>query len=93
MVDTHYLYECLRRLPDTGPSGLEGLVRTLLENWTGQRFFLAKSGSQAGRDMRAERLNGNLIAVESKRYEEKRSFNTRVRIWSNNYKVPFRLRY
>jgi hypothetical protein len=74
MIDTYYLYECLRRLPKTGPTGLEGLVRSLLERWTGQRFFLAKSGSQSGRDMRAE---GNLIAVESKRYGESTSLSTR----------------
>ena len=71
MSDTKYLYKCLRSLPDTGPAGLEGLVRDLLEQWTGQRFFLAKSGSQFGRDMRSEHLNRNVIAVESKNYEEK----------------------
>lgn len=60
--------EQLRKIAPSGKSGFEGLVAQLLGKLTAQHFYLARSGSQAGRDMRSDRYGGNIIAVECKRY-------------------------
>jgi len=56
------------RLEPTGPHGFEGLIARLLEMLTNQRFFLALSGSQGGKDLVSGLRNGNMLAVECKRY-------------------------
>jgi hypothetical protein len=56
---------CLR--PD-GPEGFEGLIARLLERLTGQRFLLARSGRQDGKDLAGDARTGNRLAVECKRY-------------------------
>jgi transcriptional regulator with XRE-family HTH domain len=60
--------EILSTLPPTGPCGFEGLVRRLLEELSGLRFHLARSGDQHGRDARANRPTGGSVALECKRY-------------------------
>lgn len=60
--------EFLRRLPHTGAAGFEGLVTLLCERVTGQRFRLAKSGSQHGLDSANELSVANRIKVETKHY-------------------------
>lgn len=72
-----YLLECLVSLTDTGPNGFEGLVRDLLEEWTGQIFRLAKSGSQSGKDSTSDNRTGCVIAAEMKRYQEGTHLSTR----------------
>lgn len=62
------LIGALRKLAATGPDGFEGLVASSLTSLTGQSFCLAKSGSQAGRDMSVSRPSSNVVAVECKRY-------------------------
>ena len=64
------LFAALRGLLATGGTGFEGLVAELLENLTGYRFLLAQSGSQSGRDMRAESAS-EVIMAEAKRYGKK----------------------
>ncbi len=71
------LIEYLRKLTPTGQHGFEGLVARLLGNLTGRQFYLARSGSQAGRDMRSDTLKGSVIAVECKRYGKKTDLNDR----------------
>ena len=60
--------EHLREIVPSGKNGFECIVSKLLEHLTGKHFYLARSGSQAGRDMRSDRHGGNIIAVECKRY-------------------------
>ncbi|MBI3796401.1 MAG: restriction endonuclease [Deltaproteobacteria bacterium] len=62
------IIEILRQRVPTGPAGFEGLVAQLLEKLTGRRFYLARSGSQAGRDISSDFQNCSVIAVECKRY-------------------------
>jgi len=62
------LLDALRKLKPSGVQGFEGLVAQLLEALTGRRFYLAKSGSQEGRDMSSRHYDSNVIAVECKRY-------------------------
>lgn len=52
----------------SGEDGFEGLIRKLLEQLTGQKFFLSLSGSQGGRDTASEGTAGSYIAAECKRY-------------------------
>ena len=73
----HYLIEHLREIVPTGKNGFEGLVAKLLGNLTGRHFHLARSGSQAGRDMRSNNHGGNIIAVECKRYGKNTELNER----------------
>lgn len=72
------LYEALYSLDPTNENGLEGLVRKLFEQWTGQPFFLSRSGDQAGADM-ASLANGNALKVraDTKRYRKGNNLNTR----------------
>lgn len=61
------IIERLNRLRPSGPNGFEGLVLRLLQDVTGYRFHLARSGSQSGRDL-GGRLKESYVAVECKRY-------------------------
>jgi hypothetical protein len=44
----------VEKIGDTGHSGFEGLVATLLQQATRQEFRLSSSGRQAGRDAGSE---------------------------------------
>lgn len=71
MADRSELLKWLRSLTPEGAAGFEGLVRLLLEAWTGRRFRLARGGEQFGHDAKSDR--GPLaptILVECKRYGE-----------------------
>lgn len=71
MADGSNLLEWLRSLTPEGAAGFEGLVRLLLEAWTGRRFRLARGGEQFGHDAKTD--PGPLaptILVECKRYGE-----------------------
>lgn len=65
---SHNLADILQQLPDSGPSGFEGLIAALLSHLTGRQFHLAQSGTQEGRDISSRHTNANVIAVECKRY-------------------------
>lgn len=65
---SNQLLDALRKLKPSGVQGFEGLVAQLLEALTERRFYLAKSGSQEGRDMSSGHYDSNVIAVECKRY-------------------------
>lgn len=54
----------------SGEAGFEGLTRKLLERLTGQRFYLALSGRQYGRDLASPGRAGNALSVECKRYKD-----------------------
>lgn len=71
------LREALRRLPPTGPGSFEELLAETLSGLTGRRFFLARAGSQQGRDLSTGGFGGTWIAVEAKRYGEQREFDER----------------
>ncbi|MDM8568822.1 hypothetical protein QUF50_04800 [Thiotrichales bacterium HSG1] len=60
----------LGKLYHSGDDGFEGLITKLLESLTERKFFLAKSGSQGGKDIISEE-RGNRIFVECKHYEPK----------------------
>lgn len=77
-TESDYLLECLVSLPDTGPNGFEGLVRKLLEQWTGKTFRLARSGSQSGKDTTSDNLTGNIITAEMKRYRDSTPLSRRM---------------
>ncbi|MER9518920.1 hypothetical protein NKI44_16460 [Mesorhizobium sp. M0614] len=61
----------LRKLDATGTSGFEGLMRDVLSETTGQLFRLAKSGPQAGSDVRTIEHNTFRVGLEAKRYGAK----------------------
>lgn len=65
---TSLLSKRLRGMAPTGTSGFEGLMRDVLDEVTGQRFYLAKSGHQDGSDLRADPANAFRIGLEGKRY-------------------------
>ena len=71
------LIDTIRQIAPTGPDGFEGLIAKLLTALTGQRFHLARSGSQAGRDMSVHHTNANVVAVECKRYGSETELNER----------------
>lgn len=73
----HFI-ELLRSLSPTALKGFEGLVAQLLSDLTGRRFFLARSGFQAGRDMTSDRTRSTLIAVECKLRKETTPLNERT---------------
>lgn len=62
------IIDSLRQMKPAGPNGFEGLIAQLLKALTGHHFRLAKSGSQAGRDISSRDPGANVIAVECKRY-------------------------
>src|SRR5687767_6209877 len=74
---TSGLIDILRKLAPAGPEGFEGLIAHLLETLTGTHFYLAKSGSQEGRDMSSRSLNANVVAVECKRYGQSTELDER----------------
>jgi hypothetical protein len=61
------LQSALLLLKPSGPEGFEGLIQHLLSALTGFQFYLAQSGTQAGRDLATPRV-GTVLAVECKRY-------------------------
>lgn len=69
-----FLSDALRGLKDTGDNGFEGLVRGLLEKWTGQKFSLARSGSQQGLDMGSR---ANTIVADGKNYSDSSKLDSR----------------
>jgi len=77
MTQESILLNVLQNLPPVGYEGFEGLILKLLERLTGDWFYLAKAGYQAGQDMSNIGLTGNYIAVECKRYDNKTSLNER----------------
>ncbi len=72
-----YLLLTLLDLKPTGPTGFEGLIRELLECWTGQLFRLARAGSQSGKDATSDSPSGIIIAAEMKRYGQESTLNRR----------------
>ena len=70
------LLNILKKLKPTRYNGFEGLILKLLERLTGNRFYLAKSGYQAGGDMAAS-SGGTCIKVECKHYRKTTKFNKR----------------
>jgi len=76
-MGTDYFHSILIGLKPTGPTGFEGLVRELLECWTGQRFRLARSGSQSGKDATSDSSSGIVIAAEMKRYDQQSTLRLR----------------
>ena len=71
------LVDILRQIRPTGPDGFEGLIAALLESLTGVHFKLASGGFQAGRDMSSRPLEGNVTAIECKRYGSDTELNER----------------
>lgn len=67
----NYLAEKLRGMEASGSTGFEGLMRDVLDEVTGQRFHIAKSGHQEGSDVRTEPANAFRIGLEGKRYGAK----------------------
>lgn len=65
-----FLLEFLLSLTPSGPRGFEGLIRDLLEAWTGETFRLARAGSQRGKDATSSDGTANVIAAEMKRYDQ-----------------------
>src|SRR4029453_12886754 len=61
------LQSALLSLKPSGRHGFEGLIQQLLSALTGYQFYLAQSGTQAGRDLATPRI-GTVLAVECKRY-------------------------
>jgi hypothetical protein len=70
------IIDILRALPHTGETGFEGVVAGLMEEWTGERFYLSGSGRQFGRDAGTGPSAANSIKVECKHYD-KTSLNER----------------
>lgn len=62
------LYKALHGLRADGPTGFEGLIHSLIGRFTGRRLFLARSGSQRGRDASTARFGETYIDIECKRY-------------------------
>lgn len=62
------LAKALRSLEPVGEDGLEGLLRAILAEVTGQVFRISKSGHQRGVDVRSERANVIRIGLECKKY-------------------------
>ncbi len=71
------IVDILDKLQPSGPDGFEGLVAKLLRNLTGRRYYLARSGAQAGSDLSSDSSLGNVIAVECKRYGAKTALRER----------------
>ncbi|MGD2086407.1 MAG: hypothetical protein PVH61_09520 [Candidatus Aminicenantes bacterium] len=77
MTQEKFLRSVLKKkvLKPVGPEGFEGLTAKLLEKLTGNKFYIAKAGYQAGKDMSTSGVSGNYIAVECKLYSQ----NTRAK--------------
>ena len=65
------LWERLFQLEATGSSGFEGFLAAVLRELTEKAFYVVKSGSQGGSDVRSDPANVVRIALESKRYGTK----------------------
>ena len=76
-AESNYLHSSLLKLKPTGPDGFEGLIREILENWTGQKLRLARSGSQSGKDISSDSSSELMIAAEMKRYDQDSSLSLR----------------
>jgi hypothetical protein len=74
---SNLLSDALRQLDSSGAKGFEGLIARLLEDLTGRRFYLAKSGSQEGRDISSRDYGSNVLAVECKRYKTNTKLDNR----------------
>src|SRR5438552_1532061 len=62
------LHAALHKLQATGPSGFEGLITHLISALTGRVFFLARGGTQGGRDAGTVGYGATYIDIECKRY-------------------------
>lgn len=71
------LHDALHSLQAAGARGFEGLVHAHIGRLTGRRFFLAKSGTQAGKDVSTAGYGGTYIDIECKRYRRGMSPTTR----------------
>lgn len=60
----------LREQNPNGEAGFEGLIAKLLEQLTGQRFYLSLPGRQEGKDMASSGQSGNAIVAECKLYQD-----------------------
>ena len=63
------LAERLHKLKPTGELGFEDLLADALSEFTGQPFYVAKSGHQEGSDVRSAPYNLFRIGLEAKRYQ------------------------
>jgi hypothetical protein len=54
-----------------GANGFEGLILAHISRLTGRRFFLAKSGPQAGKDARSAGYGATYIDIECKKYQHR----------------------
>lgn len=68
-----YLY----RLKNTGQYGFEGIIAGLLQQLSSLDFYLARNGSQHGRDGRAVRPVGGSVMFECKNYLNSTPLNDR----------------
>ncbi|MCI5144086.1 MAG: hypothetical protein D3923_00845 [Candidatus Electrothrix sp. AR3] len=64
-MDFDKFLDIIWKQKNTGDDGFEGMVAKLLEQLTGQRFYLSRSGNQGGRDMAS-----NFLMAECKNYKE-----------------------
>ncbi len=71
------LHNALHNLQATGPEGFEGVVHGHLSRLTGRRFFLAKSGTQLGKDASTGGFGETYVDFECKRYRKGRSPDSR----------------
>ncbi|HXH12904.1 MAG TPA: hypothetical protein VNP04_24425, partial [Alphaproteobacteria bacterium] len=62
------LHNALHSLQAARAAGFEGLIVALIGRLTGRTYFLAKSGSQAGKDATTAGFDETYIAIEGKRY-------------------------
>jgi hypothetical protein len=71
------LHTALCNLQATGSLGFEGFIVDLIGVLTGQTFFSARSGAQAGKDAGTAGYGSTYIDIECKRYSGNRSPATR----------------
>jgi|GEM_PF-5955322 len=74
---TDFIINALLKLKATGETGFEGIVRQTLQQWTGKEYYLAKSGSQMGRDGSTAGSNDIYDSFEAKRYNYSTSLKER----------------
>jgi hypothetical protein len=67
------LHDALHSLQAAGASGFEGLILAHLSRLIGRRFFLAKTGSQAGKDASTAGYGATYIDIECKKYRRGKS--------------------
>jgi len=71
------LHDALHSLRAAGANGFEGLILARISRLTGRRFFLAKSGAQAGKDASTAGYGATYVDIECKRYRRGASPTTR----------------